>query len=255
MATALDYLSDLIQLIHLQRYIPTFRAIISDPVRFFSEYKITLEEKQDIKLFRFNFEHYNDDYMGPVNFALVTLAFSNLLFPIILEFGVLVGAVSIEYYNFIYWTRATGFTGLPQFTRVAFIDGFIAKMLGILLLYSIGVFVSLSSKYEIPYKFAAGHFFYIGAWNLMESLATIVFIFISIVMPIYYSGIPQFVNGVILLGFYFMCFGFPLVYWPKILGIPRRTIAISLGLGLVMWFVFVIFFALALMPFVEMPQF
>ncbi len=251
MTTFLSRLSDISDLLYLPRFIPTFRAVLLQPVRFFSHYRDIVTNEQ-VKFFDLHFERHDDTYLGPVKFSAIVVCISNILFPLILQLGVVVGAFSRDFFEFAQWAKEAGYLDPLSITGLSFIDEPIRKILLLAFMYLLGVLVWLFAKRKIPISFAAGYLFYIGAWDLVSILASMAFILVSFIIPLYQTGLPQIVDTIIYCIFAFMFLAFPIIYWPKILGLSRQRIAISWGIGLTVWIIVIV---VVFVPFINMPQF
>lgn len=236
---------------HLPRFLSTFWSILAHPMAFFSNY-YDLVTHRSPDLFDINTQSRNDRYLGPVKFSALAIGLNNLLLPVTMELGVLVGAVSRDYYNFYERAKAGGWLSAPDWTGIGVLDGFLMDLIRLLTFYLLGVLIWLFSRRAISVRFTTGYFFYINAWSLLGSLFTVFFILTGFVMPWYQTGLPALVSLGVQLAFTFMILIFPIALWPKLLEVKRSQVAIALGLSLVTW---AIMLAVVAPMIISMPEF
>ena len=170
------------QLLHLPRFVPTLLAILFQPLTFFRAYH-HLVTTREMSFWDVNAERAGDHYLGPVKFAALAMAISNLLFPLVLSRGVQVGAVSPDYAAFPEWAEAQGYLDPLSLTGIGIIDDFVRDLLGLLVFYGLGHLMALFSAGKISARFAAGYFFYWNAWSLAGTLTGFGLILISRLVP------------------------------------------------------------------------
>lgn len=219
---------------HLPRFLSTFWSILAHPRSFFSTY-YDLVTRRSPDFFDINTQSHNDRYLGPVKFSALVIGLNNLLLPVIMQLGVLVGAVSRDYSNFYERAKAEGWLSAPDWTGIGVIDGLLMDVIRLLTFYFLGVLIWQFSRRAISVRFTTGYFFYINAWSLLGPLCTVFFILTGFVIPWYQTGVPTLVNLGVQLAFAFMMLVFPITFWPKLQELQRSQVAIALGLALVTW--------------------
>lgn len=244
-------LSNVMDLLYLPRFFPTLWAVLFQPKQFFVHYYELVKSRQP-NLFDINYEKDDDRYLGPVKFSALAIGINNLIYPVVLYLGVQAGAVSREFYRFAQWAENEGLLKQPTFTGISFVDSTIMDVLALGVMYALGVLMWVFSRKAISVRFATGYFFYINAWTLLGTLVSMFFILIGLVIPIYDSGIPQFIGLVLQIGFIIMFLGFPIWKWPDIINVGRGTIAIALAGAFVCWVVAISIIGPMI---IKMPQF
>ncbi len=224
----------MLQFLHLPLFVPTFFAILTQPLGFFREY-YQLVTTRKASFWDINAEEDSDHYLSPVKFAALALALSNLIFPLILALGTQAGVFSPEYAAFADWAEEQGYLDSPQFTGIGIVDDVLREIIVLLMFYGLGHLIALLSRKRIPARFAAGYFFYWGAWGLLGSLTQFVMVLLSSVMPGFPTRVYFFLDGAISLAAYVMFLVFPILYWPRILDISKKQSAIALLGGLAIW--------------------
>ncbi len=243
--------SNVMDILYLPRLLPTMQAIILTPRRFFIHYyELVLSRRPN--LFDINYEKDKDKYLGPVKFSALAIGINNLLLPIFLQLGLLAGAVSPDFYRFSQWAKKEGYLDPTAFTGISFVDSTIMDLLALGVMYGFGALIWLFSTKKISVRFATGYFFYLNAWSLLGTLISMFFIVIGLVLPIYATGLPQLIGIGVQLGAIFMFLAFPILIWPDIIHVERKTIAISYGLAFVCW---VALLAIIGPMIIRMPQF
>ena len=193
----------MLQFLHLPLFVPTFFAIIIRPLGFFREYYQRVSARK-ASFWDINVEEEGDRYLGPVKFAALAVALSNLIFPLILSLGTQAGVFSPEYAAFADWAEKQGYLEPAQFTGIGIIDDVLREVIVLLMFYGLGHLIALLSQQRIPARFAAGYFFYWGAWGLLGSLVQLVTVLLSSFMPGFPAGLYVFFDITISLAAYFM---------------------------------------------------
>lgn len=239
------------QFLHLPLFIPTLVAVLFRPLAFFRAYHELVKTRPG-SFWDLNSEREGDRYLGPVKFAALAIAISNLLLPVILSLGVEVGAVSRDYAQFAEWAEQQGYLDPPEFTGLGLVDDLIREVLVLAMFYGLGHLIALFSGRRIPARFAAGYFFYWNAWSLLGSLVSVAFILVAWIVPIFHTGIPSLVGqGIYFVGM-FMFVGFPIVFWPRILDVSWQRATIALVGGMAVWIGVIAILAPLI---VDIPQF
>lgn len=242
MADAAKNVSGWADLLNPKRFTATFFAILTQPVSFFTNYHdwVTKRSPTFIDL---HLERHDGDYLGPFKFAVVSIACSKIVFPLLLGLGMLAGAVSQE--NI--WVARTAETGALQeplaFTGLGPIDALIRAILFYAALYPLGLCFWVFSGQTISVRFATGYFFYVNAWMLLDVLIASVFVIVSFIYPLYGSGFHTIVSIGLYLVYLFMLLGFPVLAWPNIVDLPRPTMALTTGLSFLVWMIFIVVLA------------
>ncbi|MGF1455334.1 MAG: hypothetical protein ACFB6R_08150 [Alphaproteobacteria bacterium] len=221
-------------LFKLPWFLPTFWSVLFRPLSFYRAYYEDVRARPD-RFWTLNEERAGDRYMGPVKFATLAIAFSNLLLPVILTFGVEAGAVSPDFKQFADWAAAEGYLEPWSVTGVWLIDDLIREAALLAVFYSLGLLVALFSAGALPVRFVAGFFFYWNAWSLFSGVADAALIGVGQVVPVYDTVVPAAVAIVINAASVFMLIGFPILFWPRIAGISRMRVVIALLGGLAVW--------------------
>ncbi|MGH1350564.1 MAG: hypothetical protein ACRBBN_07130 [Methyloligellaceae bacterium] len=243
--------SNITDLLHLPRFLPTLQAIVLTPKQFFSHYYELVLSRQP-NLFDINYEKDGDKYLGPVKFSALAIGINNFLFPIFLYLGVQAGAISSDFYRFSQWAKKEGYLDATAFTGISFVDSTIMDLLALGVMYGLGVLIWLFSTKKISVRFATGYFFYLNAWSLLGTLISMCFIVVGLILPIYATGIPQLIGIVVQFAAIFMFLVFPIWIWPEIIRVERQTVAIAYGLAFVCW---VTVLAIVGPMIIRMPQF
>ena len=219
---------------HVPRFLSTFWRIIAHPMAFFRSYH-DLVTRSSPDFFDINTQSQHEKYLGPVKFSALAIGLNNLLLPVMMKLGVLVGAVSRDYYHFYERAKAEGWLSAPEWTGIGVLDGFLMDLIRLLALYFLGVLFWLFSRRAMSVRFTTGYFFYINAWTLVGSLCAVFFILTGFVIPWYHTGLPALVHQGVQLAFACMILVFPIAFWPKLQQVKRSRVAIALGLSLVTW--------------------
>jgi len=222
------------QWLHLPLFIPTFLAIIVRPVQFFRAYH-EIATARSSSFWTLNAEREGDPYLGPVKFAALTIAISNLLLPLILALGPEAGAVSPDYVEFAQWAKAKGYLDPLKFTGVSFIDRSLRDLMALLLFYGFGHSIALFSAGKISPRFAAGYFYYWNAWSLLANLLGVALIVMSLAVPLYQTPLPGLVDTLMFMVTAFMFAGFPILFWPRIMDVSWQRAAVAVLAGLAIW--------------------
>ena len=247
--TPMNQLTNITNLLHLPRLLPTMKAIILSPKQFFTHYNdLVLSRQPD--LFDINYEKDGDKYLGPVKFSALVIGINNLLLPLFLQLGVLAGAVSPDFYRFAQWAKKEGYLD-TTITGIYLIDSTLLDILGLASMYALGVLIWMFSKEKISIRFSTGYFFYINAWSLLGTIVTMGFILIGLIIPVYATGLPQLIGFVIQGATLFMFLLFPILFWTEILKVQRNTIIFSLGIALICW---LILLSVLASIFIKIPQ-
>jgi hypothetical protein len=226
----------MMQFLHLPLFVPTFLAILFQPLAFFRAY-YQLVTTREISFWDLNAEREGDPYLGPVKFAALAITISNLVFPWFLSLGVQVGAVSPDFAAFAEWAEVQGHLDPISFTGIGIVDDFLRELLSLLLFYVLGHSIAVFSAGKVSARFAAGYFFYWNAWSLLGTLAGFGLILISVVFPLFQTPLPALIDALIYLVSTFMFLGFPIVFWPRIMAISWQRAAVALLGGLAIWIV------------------
>jgi hypothetical protein len=120
-------------------------------------------------------------------------------------------------------------------TGIGIIDDFVRDLLGLLVFYGLGHLMALFSAGKISARFAAGYFFYWNAWSLVGTLTSFGLILISRFVSLFQTPLPALMNALLYLVGLFMFLGFPIWFWPRILGISWQRAAVALFGGLAIW--------------------
>ena len=242
----------MLQFLHLPLFVPTFVAILFRPRAFFRAYHELVTTRPG-SFWDLNAEREGDRYLGPVKFSALAITISNLILPLFLTLGVQVGAVSAEYAAFAKWAEEQGYLELG-FTGIGLIDDFLRDLLALLVFYGLGHLIALFSGRRISARFAAGYFFYWNAWSLLGALIGLVLVLVLVgwFVPLFETQVPELVDKAFAFVSFFMFIGFPLLFWPRIIGISWQRTAVAVLGGLAVWIA--IMFALAPMI-VDVPEF
>lgn len=243
--------SNILDILYLPRIITTLISVIFQPVQFFTKYNELVKSRKP-NLFDINYEKNDDKYLGPVKFSALAIGINNLLLPAFLELGLAAGAITQNFYNFSQWAQKEGYLNSISITGIYIVDNIIADIISLATIYTLGVLIWLYSSNKISIRFTTGYFFYLNAWGLLATLTSMTFILIGLITPIYTSGIPQLINTGIQFAGLFMFLIFPIAFWPKIIGVERKTIAIAHIAALISW---IILIALIAPMIIKMPQF
>ncbi|MBV2090722.1 MAG: hypothetical protein KUF72_07515 [Candidatus Thiodiazotropha sp. (ex Ctena orbiculata)] len=241
----------MLQLLHLPLFIPTFIAILIRPLKFFRDYH-QLVISRETSFWDINAEHDNDPYLSPVKFSALAILLSNLIFPLIVQLGVEVGAISPHYAAFADWAEKEGHLDPFSPSGIGIIDDLIREVIVLAMFYALGHLIALLSTKRIPARFAAGYYFYWNAWGLLGSLVSFVLIVISLIVPLYGTGLPLILNSLINVASLLMFFLFPIFFWPGFIEISRLRCAMALIGGLLIWIVLIAILAPMI---VDMPDF
>ncbi|MEM9440694.1 MAG: hypothetical protein AAGA73_09645 [Pseudomonadota bacterium] len=220
---------------NLRRYIETFKASTLSPFKFFTHYHAVLQNNST-GVFSINvFEKDNHQYLPPLKFATIGVAIDGFLVWPTLKLGVATGAYHPVYHQMLEWAEQEGVSGQMEFVGVGFIDNILFELVLLAVFYLLGFLLWATSKQRIPIHFAAGFFLYISAWFLASNLVHSGFVVLSIFTPIFQSGLPQLMGSLFNLVILFMIVIFPIAFWPRILEIRRWTIAVAIGISMVIW--------------------
>ncbi len=241
----------MLHFLRLPLFFTTLFAILLKPLTFFRDFHALVTNREG-RFFDINAEKEGDPYLGPVKFAALAIVLSNLLFPFTLSLGVQVGAVSQEFVAFADWAKETGYLDPIRFTGIGFIDKFLRDILALIVFYGLGVLISLYSGGIIPFRFAAGYFYYWNAWSVLSAFVGIAMILVSFFIPLYQTGFPMIVDLGINLISMFMFIGFPILFWPRFIDISMGRAAIAVIGGLATWIAAI---AIIVPLFVTMPEF
>ncbi|MCG8051953.1 MAG: hypothetical protein JAY94_00815 [Candidatus Thiodiazotropha endolucinida] len=241
----------MLQLLHLPRFIPTFLAVLIRPLSFFRDYH-QLVISRETSFWDINAEHDDDPYLSPVKFSALAILLGNLIFPLILQLGVEVGAVSPHYAAFADWAEKQGHLNPFSPTGFGIMDDLIREVIVLAMFYALGHLIALLSAKRIAARFAAGYYFYWSAWGLLGSLVSFVLILISLIVPLYGTGLPQIVETLISIASLLMFFLFPILFWPRFIEISRLRCAMALIGGLLIWIALIAMLAPMI---VDMPDF
>ncbi|MBW9257031.1 MAG: hypothetical protein K1562_05340 [Candidatus Thiodiazotropha sp. (ex. Lucinisca nassula)] len=241
----------MLQLLHLPLFIPTFIAILIRPLKFFRDYHQLIISRAT-SFWDINAEHDNDPYLSPVKFSALAILLSNLIFPLILQLGVEVGAISPHYAAFADWAEKEGHLDPFSPSGIGIIDDLIREVIVLVMFYALGHLIALLSAKRIPARFAAGYYFYWSAWGLLGSLVSFVLIVISLIVPLYGTGLPLILNTLINVAGLLMFFLFPIFFWPRFIEISRLRCAVALIGGLLIWIALIAILAPMI---VDMPDF
>jgi hypothetical protein len=241
----------MLKLLHLPLFLPTFLAVLFRPVHFFRYYHNLVVTREE-SFWDLNSEQEGDPYLSPVKFSALAIFLSNLIFPMILTLGVQVGAVDPGFAEFADWAKQQGHLDPLAITGIGFIDDFLRELLLLLVFYGLGVSIAWLSGRRVPARFAAGYFFYWNAWSLLGALVSFALILVSLVIPLYQTGLPTLIDVVISIAGFFMFLGFPIFFWPKIMHISRSRMAWALAGGLIIW---IILLAIISPLIVDMPEY
>ena len=241
----------MLQFLHLPLFIPTFLAVLFRPLYFCRHYHKLVGTREE-SFWDLNSEQEGDPYLGPVKFSALAITLSNLIFPLIMLLGVQVGAVHPGFVEFADWAEQQGHLDPLSLTGIGLLDDFLRQLLLLLLFYGLGVSMALLSGGRVPTRFSAGYFFYWNAWSLLGTIVNLMLILVSLVVPLYQTGLPVLVDAVISIVSFFMFLGFPIIFWPKILNISRHRMALALMGGLAIW---IILLAIISPLIVDMPNF
>ncbi len=221
-------------LLKLPLFLPTFWAVLFRPMRFFTDYHAHVRERP-ARFWTLNEERGADRHMGPVKFATLAIAFSNLLLPLVLNYGVQAGAISPDFKDFADWAQAQGYLEPLSVTGIWLIDGVIREVAFLLVFYSLAVLVALFSAGAVPVRFAAGFFFYWNAWSLFGAVADVGMILVGLFVPVYTTPVPMIIGTGVYAISVFMLLGFPVLFWPRITGASRGRVVFALLAGLGTW--------------------
>ncbi|MCG7899290.1 MAG: hypothetical protein JAY85_12650 [Candidatus Thiodiazotropha weberae] len=224
----------MLQLLHLPLFIPTFIAVLIRPLRFFRDYH-QLVISRDTSFWDINAERDDDPYLSPVKFSALAILLSNLIFPLILQLGVMVGAVTPHYAAFAEWAEKEGHLDPFSPTGIGIADDLIREVIVLAMFYALGHLIALFSAKRIPARFAAGYYFYWSAWGLLGSLVSFGLILISLIVPLYQTGLPLILDSLINIASLLMFFLFPIFFWPRFIEISRPRCAVALAGGLIVW--------------------
>jgi hypothetical protein len=225
------------QWLNLPLFVPTFLAIVFRPGHFFRVYHEICTTRQS-SFWSLNAENEGDPYLAPVKFAALTVAISTLLVPLTYALGPRAGAMSpqqVEFANeFAKWAEAKGYLTLA-FIGVGFIDKFLRDVLALLVFYGLGYAIALFSAGKIAPRFAAGHFYYWNAWSLLDNLLGAALLVASLAVPLYQTPLPGMVRISMFIVTVFMFLGFPVLVWPRIVGISWQRAAVAVAAGFAIW--------------------
>jgi hypothetical protein len=219
---------------NLSLFVPTFLAILFQPLTFFREYH-ELVTTRETSFWDLNTERDGDPYMGPVKFSVLAIMINNLIFPLFMSLGAQVGAVSPYDAAFAEWAKEQGYLNPHGFTGIGIIDDFLYQALVLLIFYVLGYSITFISKGKIPARFAAGYFFYWTAWNLFRMLIGFSFILISMFIPLFETRLPTLIDTLIYFVSLFMFLGFPILFWNRIIEISWQRVTVALLGGLALW--------------------
>ncbi|MCG8489463.1 MAG: hypothetical protein MI756_18490 [Chromatiales bacterium] len=241
----------MLQLLHLPLFIPTFIAVLVRPLKFFRDYH-QLVISRETSFWDINAEREDDPYLSPVKFSALAILLSNLIFPLILQLGVEVGAISPHYAAFADWAEKEGHLDPFSPTGIGIVDDLIREVLVLAMFYILGHLIALLSANRIPARFAAGYYFYWNAWTLLGALVSFGLIVISLVVPLYQTGLPLILDSLINIASLLMFFLFPIFFWPRFVEISRLRCAMALLGGFIIWVALIAMIAPII---VDMPDF
>lgn len=223
-------------LLTLPRFVATFFALILLPLTFFRGFHQRVTERQNWAegLLR---ERKGDRYLDPAKFAAVSITISNLLIPVISWHGVEVPPDAQNYGRFAEWPEAKQILDQISFTGIWFIDGPIRDTMLVGTYTVLGLLIALLSFRAIPAKFATGYYFYFSAWIFLADLVGAGLILFGLTGPVLDIPLPTLANLVILAASLFMFFGFPILFWPRIMDVSRGRVALAILLGLAAWII------------------
>ncbi|MCG8009806.1 MAG: hypothetical protein N0C81_19450 [Candidatus Thiodiazotropha lotti] len=224
----------MLQLLHLPLFIPTLIAVLIRPLSFFRDYH-QLVISRETSFWDINAERDDNPYLSPVKFSALAILLSNLIFPLILQLGVEVGAVSPHYAAFADWAEKEGHLDPFSPTGIGIIDDLIREVIVLAMFYALGHLIALLSANRIPARFAAGYYFYWSAWGLLGALVSFMLILISLILPLYETGVPLILDSLINIASLLMFFLFPIFFWPRFIEISRMRCAMAVIGGLLIW--------------------
>ncbi|MGI9484384.1 MAG: hypothetical protein ACR2RF_00560 [Geminicoccaceae bacterium] len=220
---------------NLRGYAETFKASVFSPLKFYTHYHDVLQTSPS-GIFSINiFEKDDRKYLPPLKFATIGVAIDGFLVWPMIKLGVATGAYDPVYNQMLEWAEREGISGQMEFVGVDFIDSIIFELILLAVFYLLGVLLWATSKQMIPIRFAAGFFLYISAWFLASNLIHSGFIVLSIFTPVFQSGLPQLAGSLFYLAIIFMLVVFPIAFWPRILKVERRTVAVAIGISMAIW--------------------
>ncbi|MCG7981936.1 MAG: hypothetical protein JAY90_04200 [Candidatus Thiodiazotropha lotti] len=241
----------MLQLLHLPLFIPTLIAVLIRPLSFFRDYhQLVISRKTSF--WDINAERDDDPYLSPVKFSALAILLSNLIFPLILQLGVEVGAVSPHYAAFADWAEKEGHLEPFSPTGIGIIDDLIREVIVLAMFYALGHLIALLSANRIPARFAAGYYFYWSAWGLLGALVSFVLILISLILPLNETGMPLILDSLINIASLLMFFLFPIFFWPRFIETSRMRCAMAVIGGLLIWIALIAILAPMI---VDMPDF